>query len=199
MIIITKDNTEKFISDLILRSSSNLKDVNIIGIDGLGGSGKSTLANRFLEYDSSIPIIHMDDFYLPSKDRIDIQVEDKDVGVDFDWQRIIEEVLRPIKLNKSIKFQKYDWINDKLNEWEEISSNKIIVLEGVYSTRKEFLPYLDCKIWVDCNKEERLRRAIERDGEVMKDMWVNNWMVQEDKYVREHKSFERADYLIDCS
>ena len=38
-------------------------------------------------------------------------------------------------------------------------------------------------IWVDCPCEVRLRRGVERDGERMRAVWVEEWMPAEDLYV----------------
>ena len=86
-----------------------------------------------------------------------------------------------------------------MHVWEEVKAYKVILLEGVYSTRYEFLPYLDYKIWVECDREERLRRGMERDGEAMRNMWINDWMVQEDKYAKDHMPHESANCIIDCT
>lgn len=57
--------------------------------------------------------------------------------------------------------------------------------------------FYDFKIFVDCPKELRLKRGIERDGEEAKDIWEKIWMVAEDKYMMEHKPFEGADLVVD--
>ncbi|WP_460288787.1 hypothetical protein [Clostridium sp. CTA-7] len=72
----------------------------------------------------------------------------------------------------------------------------MVIIEGVYSTRKELADFYDFKIFVDCPRELRLRRGIARDGESVKDIWEKVWMVEEDKYMIEHRPSEGADLVV---
>jgi uridine kinase len=47
----------------------------------------------------------------------------------------------------------------------------IVVVEGVYSIRKELVNLYDYKVFVDCSREICLDRGIKRDGETSRDMW----------------------------
>ncbi|MFD9627597.1 hypothetical protein [Peribacillus muralis] len=53
----------------------------------------------------------------------------------------------------------------------------------MYSTRKELARHYDFTIWVECPRDQRLERGLERDGEEARQMWEHNWMIQEDYYV----------------
>ncbi|UOQ92483.1 hypothetical protein MUO14_18805 [Halobacillus shinanisalinarum] len=52
---------------------NNKKDLLLVGIDGCGGAGKSTMAAHFLSMVPEGVVVHMDDFYLPSHERKEIQ------------------------------------------------------------------------------------------------------------------------------
>jgi uridine kinase len=52
---------------------------------------------------------------------------------------------------------------------------------------------------VDCPRDIRLSRGLERDGQESRDMWEKVWMVSEDIYVNSHKPYERADLVVDGS
>ncbi|WBW95826.1 uridine kinase family protein [Oceanirhabdus sp. W0125-5] len=169
----------------------------LVGIDGCGGSGKSTFTEELTKLNSEITIIHMDDFYLPSKQRINDTVLQKTVGADFDWKRLRNQVLIPLSTNNHTKYQVYDWATDTLGHWIEVNPGGIVVIEGVYSLRSELADFYDYKIFIYCQRETRLKRGLERDGENARDIWENNWMVAEDKYIREHRPFEEADLIID--
>ena len=73
---------------------------------------------------------------------------------------------------------------------------EIVVIEGVYTLRQELADYFDLKVWVDCPRDKRLARGIERDGEGARDWWEKNWMVQEDSYVAAYKPFDKADLIL---
>jgi len=71
-----------------------------------------------------------------------------------------------------------------------------IIIEGVYSIRKELAIFYNLKIWVECSAQTRLKRGMERDGLKMKEQWENFWMKQEDEYVEKHKPHLYADIIV---
>lgn len=187
------NNLEQLVS--LISSISRKQSTLLIGIDGCGGSGKSTLAKKLKDECSNVTVVHMDDFYLSSSQR-KINPEKEGIGVDFDWKRVLKQVLEPISQNKEGYYQRYDWEKDDLAEWHTVPIGGIVIIEGVYSLRNELANKYDYKIWVECPRETRLSRGLERDGEDARDMWENNWMISEDIYVVEHKPYERADLVV---
>lgn len=153
----------------------------LIGIDGFGGAGKSTLAQKIMNSFEDSTIVQMDDFYF--KDH-------------FDWQRLKMQVLQPLSENLVSKYQRYNWQTENLAEWNKIEVGGIVIVEGVYSTRSELAGFYDYKIWVETPREVRLQRGIERDGELMRKMWENVWMPEEDFYAENDLPRERADLII---
>ena len=169
----------------------------LVAVDGCGGSGKSTFAKELAKLSADIAIIHMDDFYKPSTQRDKGTVIQKHVGADVDWQRLKKEVLVPLTNNENSKYQMYDWSSDMLGKWNTVYFGGIVVVEGVYSLREELADLYDYKIFVDCSRKIRLERGIKRDGEGSRDIWEKNWMVQEDRYMKKHKPYEKSDLIID--
>lgn len=176
----------------ILESSSRL----LIAIDGLGGSGKSTFSECIRELNSRIEVIRMDDFYLPSNLRPQMNLEEVPDGGNFDIDRLIDQVLEPYNNNEPIQYQKYDWIEDKLGQLVEINKGKLLVIEGVYSLHKSLRSYFGIKIWVECNRDLRLHRGLVRDGEGAYENWVGEWMPLEEKYVKNQNPNKVAQYTI---
>jgi uridine kinase len=170
----------------------------IIGIDGCGGSGKSVLADqisRELKRAHSVGLIQMDDFYLPNAARAGGSSE---VGAGFDWRRLEGQVLQPATKDQPLRYQRYDWATDALAEWHE-SSVRVVIVEGIYSTRVELKKFYDFTIWVDCPRTIRLARGVERDGESARDDWLTKWMPEEDRYVSEQSPQTRANLVYDGS
>ncbi|WP_019413968.1 uridine kinase [Paenisporosarcina sp. TG20] len=180
-----------------IRKNERKQSTLLIGIDGCGGSGKSTIAQKLKEQFSHVDIVHMDDFYLPSSQISNDHPSQKPIGADYDWPRVLKQVLEPLMNAQEASYQRYDWDNDKLEEWHTIPCGSIVIIEGVYATRKELANYYDFKIWMECPRETRLSRGLERDGENARDMWVKNWMVSEDIYMEACKPRERADFVVD--
>ncbi|HDR8183964.1 TPA: uridine kinase [Bacillus thuringiensis] len=180
-----------------IRVKSVKQSLLIIGVDGCGGAGKSTLANKIKSKFSTVTIVHMDDFYLPSSQIINEHPTNKSIGADFDWKRLLQEVLDPISNGIEGCYKRYDWETDSLAETHTVPAIGIVIIEGVYATRQELAEMYDLKIWVNCPRETRIKRGIARDGAAARDMWENNWMVAEDMYVESHKPHEFADFIID--
>ncbi len=175
----------------------------LLGIDGCGGSGKSTFARRLVDAlaqgGADSQIIHMDDFYKPSVQRLPQCESLALIGSDFDWQRLRRDVLKPLSENKSGHYQRYDWPTDTLAEWHEVQSRGIIVVEGIYSTRYELDALYDLTFWLYCSRSERLDRGVARDGESKRDLWEKFWMPAEDRYVELDEPHRRAKMLVDGS
>ncbi|TPV42305.1 uridine kinase family protein [Bacillus dicomae] len=188
--------------DLILKWAQEKcteQSLLIIGIDGCGGAGKSTLVNKIKSNFSTVTIVHMDDFYLPSTKIVNENPTNKSIGADFDWKRLLQEVLDPISNGVEGCYKRYDWETDSLVESLIVPANGIVIIEGVYATRQELAEVYDLKIWVNCTRETRIKRGIARDGKAARDMWENNWMIAEDMYVESHKPHEFADFIIDST
>lgn len=153
----------------------------LVAIDGCGGSGKSTLAAYLTGEIPNAVIVHTDDF------------ASWDNPIDW-WPRLREQVLEPLARDETARYQRYDWGERRLMEWHEVVA-PVVILEGVSSTRREFLPYLAFTIFVTCPREVRLRRGLERDGDGALPLW-EQWMAAENAYLEEHRPMERAHVVI---
>ncbi|RKU14674.1 uridine kinase [Candidatus Poribacteria bacterium] len=170
----------------------------LVAIDGPGGAGKSTLAQLLKEHLKTlgwlVAVVKHDDFYLPYSQRENQQVQV--IGRDFDWERLRDQVLTPIREGQSAHYQRYDWETDVLAEWRTISTSDAVLVEGVYTMRRELTHLYDLKIWVECPRAIRLARGIARDGEKARTLWEQDWMPKEDDYVKTHLPHESADLLM---
>ena len=134
----------------------------------------------------------MDDFYPVVPDGTPLARNA--VGSAFDWQRLRDEVMAPLRAGQPAHYQRYDWPSDALAEWRDVSRG-IVIVEGVYSTRIELEEFYDLTVWVESLQPLRLARGIERDGEVARRKWEDEWMPAEDRYVKEQSPHTRADMV----
>jgi len=176
------------ILDAVRREISAHADSPIlIGIDGAGGSGKSTLAKNLSATIGDVSLIHLDDF--------------ADWTDDSDWQlsTFTERALKPLLAGISSKHRRYDWSTDTLGEWFEIPSAGVAIIEGVTALRTDLRDYWKISIWVDCPRELRLERGVARDGEAIREKWVDEWMPGEDQYFSREKPWESTAFLFNGS
>ena len=159
--------------------------LQIVGIDGGGGAGKTTLARRLQKTSSRVQCVHVDDFYRPSPDDPKLRAEPCWF---FDWRRIRDEVLVPLKRGEAAQFRPYDWHAERLSDDEiSVEPRGIVILEGISALRRELRPWIDVGLWVETPPDIRLERGVERDGEDARDTWVDFWMTEEERYFDAHQ------------
>jgi uridine kinase len=154
----------------------------IIAIDGLGGAGKSSLAKHLARELGGAQILPTDDFASwenPLKW----------------WPRLIKEGLEPLSHNQIARYRRTDWGDEDHEEWGEVVPAEFVVLEGVSASREAFRPFLTYSIWIETPRELRRTRGLERDGEEARAQW-EQWMAEEDDFVRREKPQERADLVL---
>jgi uridine kinase len=183
-----------------LQAAAARQSTILVGVDGLGGAGKTVLAEALVgnlrSAGQPAAVVHFDDFFLPSAQRPSGTPGTKPIGGDFDWCRLRDEVLLPLRANQFARYRRYDWALDALAENHEIPPGGTVVVEGVYCTRKELADLYDVRVWVDCPRELRLARGISRDGEATRDRWELDWLPSEDAYVREHAPMRVAHFIV---
>jgi uridine kinase len=172
----------------------------LVAIDGPGGAGKSVLAEslRVALGTAEVPacVIAMDDFFLPPGKRPRGSASEKPIGGDFDWRRLRAQVLDPLRSGRSAQYDQYDWVKDGLSSAVKVDPGRVVIIEGVYSSRRELAALYDLRVWVECPRELRLSRGLERDGETARQRWEEDWMASEDRYIQEHRPHESADVIV---
>lgn len=160
--------------------------MRLIGIDGCAGAGKTTLAARLSATLGGVPVIHTDDF------------ASHDVPMEW-WPRMLHDVIEPLLRGDPASYRPYDWSSRRLADTTAtIEPSNVVIIEGVGATRKAWRERLALRIWVDCPRDVRLARGIERDGEELRDFWLD-WMRVEDAYVDSERPAEHADVVVDGS
>ena len=175
----------------------------LVAVDGLGGAGKSTFADRLLRRlracGAKAQVAHMDDFYLPASQRPGSGAHETLIGADFDWRRLRDQVLAPLSRGEQAVYQRYDWGTDRLAEWIALASQDVVIVEGVYTLRRELRSFYHSSVWVDCPRSIRLARGIARDGEDARRQWEEEWMPGEDRYLVSHQPHLAAGWVYDGS
>ncbi len=152
----------------------------IIAIDGAGGAGKSSLAT-WLASSLRASIIHTDDF------------ASWDNPVNW-WPELIELALKPLAAGQPAEYQPTK-CGDEEKDPMVVRPSGTVVLEGVTASRRAFRPYLSYAIWIEADRELRLRRGIDRDGEEARAQW-KRWMEEEDRYIATERPAEHADIVL---
>ena len=190
----------KDIIQCIARSATSGRTV-LVGIDGGAGAGKTTfakwLAERIKEDVAPVSTVLTDRMYRPVGERWKGSIADIPIGYDVDWERIRDEVLLPLKAGKTARFQLYDWIEDCLNEWVEIDSTGVTIIDGVSALRNELAEHYDLRIWVSCPLEIRIARLLNRGDTSQEE--IDSWLLMEERYHAVHEPEKSAHLAIDSA
>jgi uridine kinase len=160
----------------------------VVAIDGHGGAGKSTFAKRLAERVQELGVtctmIHSDDFYasVPERERASW---DAQTGYErsYDWQRLRDQVLVPLRDGQVGRSHLHDWDHDRLSgETTEYVPATVIIVEGCYSARPELRDVIDVFVYVEADDAERRRRLIERGENTLAQMV--RWEAAESWYLR---------------
>jgi len=168
----------------------------LTSIDGGSGSGKSTLANELKSLDSNISIVRMDDFYVPVEEEALLRRKpEEDYESCFDWRRMLDQVLKPLRDGKTARFQALDWDMGILRDRQKVEPSGIVFVEGVYCLRPEFRPYFDFSIWVETEASLRRQRMIARKQNTLAQM--DCWQRGEEWYQRLYSPNKVASLVVD--
>jgi uridine kinase len=168
-------------------------------IDGGAGAGKSTLAKGVRDRLGGVCILRADHFFRPLNEYPAARLSPVEAyQLYFQWERMRDEALLPLRHSQVARYQRYDWETDGLNQWVLVEPNEVILIEGVYSTRPELRPLIDIAIFVDTPRDERRKRMLAR-GHLNNDIrndWLVPWMAAEDWYFTNVRPVEHADLVV---
>jgi len=163
----------------------------IVAIDGKAASGKSTLASD-IKNNFNCSIIHMDDYFLPPEKKTPERLAEP--GGNVDYERFYDEVISNLN-NEYITINKYDCQSNVYTQ-ETVSNDRLLVVEGAYSMRPEFIDKYDMTIFMDISDSDQEKRILERNGKTMLKRFINEWIPLENKYFKHYNTKAKADYIL---
>lgn len=153
----------------------------IVAIEGRCAAGKTTLAGE-LARRLSCSVIHMDHFFLRPEQRTKERLEEP--GGNVDYERFTEEVLAFIENGSGFTYRIFDCHKTAFHGEVWVEPTPVIIVEGAYCCRPEFLPYWDITVFLDVDKKEQMRRIIKRNGEQQAKQFEKRWIPMEENYFK---------------
>jgi uridine kinase len=164
----------------LTRVPARLGDTRLVCIDGPAGSGKTSLADALHARLDDAAVVHMDDVYR---------------GWDTDFaevhDRLRRQLVEPLQAGSVARYQRYDWAAGRFDEWVELGSPEVLLLEGVASGAQSLDPVMSLLVWIEVDRDERIRRGVERDGADVLPHWLA-WMQHEEVEHARQRTRERA-------
>lgn len=183
----------------------------VVGITGIDTSGKTQFASGLEKCLKSrgykVQTIHLDDFHNPKSVRYSGESQaDNYYLKSFNLSMIKDKLLIPISQKRRVKESLIllDLQSDQYDIQKEydIDENTIVIFEGVFLFRKELVPYIDYKVFLDIPFEEAKKRALKRDvssqGYKVLQKYDDKYLPAQRKYLRRYPP-ETADLIIDNS
>ncbi|NLY46334.1 MAG: uridine kinase [Tissierella sp.] len=168
-------------------------DFMCIAIEGNSGAGKSTLA-KFINsmYDSNL--FHMDDFFLRPEQKTKHRLNE--VGGNIDYERFNMEVINGLKSNLEFEYQTYNCQSLKLDKTRKIRPKVLNIIEGVYSMHPSIINIYDLKIFLKIDEKTQIERILKRNGELMLNRFINEWIPMENEYFRKMEIRDKSDIIL---
>ena len=167
----------------------------LVAIDGHSAAGKSSLARAVQAGCRQATIVQADDFYRPLdpfyRDALDAAAGYAEY---YDWQRLEDQVLRPLRAGRPARYQRYDWARNQLADWAEVGGDGPVIVEGCYSARPELRGHYDAIALVVSSPAERAhRQRLRADASPA---WLERWDAAERHYMERFRPDTYADVVL---
>jgi uridine kinase len=180
--------------DQLEQHPATLGSGRLVSIDGPAGSGKSTLARTLADAyderqrhrgnpDQRARVLHMDDLFEGWSGLATVADQ-------------LDTVLRPLATGRAGHYRRYDWFEDVWAETVLVPPGPLLVVEGVGSGAARFGDLRTLLVWIEAPYDERMRRGLDRDGDVFAAHW-EQWARDEEAVFTREQTRERADLIVD--
>ncbi len=165
----------------------------VISVEGGSASGKTTLGEMLKEV-CGCTVFHTDDFFLRPEQRTEERLSQ--TGGNFDRERFIEEVLIPIRKNKTVRYRRFDCSTGTLSSPIEVNPEGLCVIEGAYSMHPEAEKYYDFSVFLSVTDDIQRERILKRNTPQMAERFFDEWIPMEKKYFDETNIEKRCSMTI---
>jgi uridine kinase len=171
----------------LLQEIKNVKnnETTLIAIDGVAGSGKTTLALKLSKDLTGSSVVHMDDLYDGWNNPLSRKLT----------ARVISQLLEPVSKQLPVSYQIFDWKLNRFTDFKSIPQSKYLILEGVGAAHREFRPYINKIIWIECEPNLGFSRVIARDG-VQVEQEMIKFLIDQNNHFLTELSKNVADYTL---
>lgn len=164
-----------------------------VAIDGMSCSGKSTLA-ALLDDIYHCNVFHMDDFFLPQAMKSGERLAEP--GENVHHERFDAEVLAGLATEAPFSYQPFDCQSQSLAEAVEVVPKPLNIVEGAYSLHPTLANAYQLRVFLQIDPEMQSTRILQRNGPVMHQRFMQEWVPLENRYFQEYKIEDRCDLIF---
>ena len=167
-----------------------------VAIDGMSAAGKSTLG-AFLAEIYGANLFHMDDFFLPEDRKTPERLSE--IGGNVDYERFSEEIAGR-DTGEAFSYRPYRCHPEPagLLSPVEVSPRAMSVVEGAYSLHPSLRDGYDLKIFCRVNPATQKARILRRNGAIMLERFLNEWIPLENRYIEKENIVDLCDFVLDA-
>lgn len=160
----------------------------IVGVDGLSGAGKTTFIKKIEQELSNnnceVVTFHLDDHIVERDKRYQTGHEEWYEYYYLQWnvKGVITNLFEPLHNScKNINLPYYDKFTDStVTKQITVASDSIVLIEGIFLQRDEWKAFYDFIIFLDCPRELRYERVLNRD------LYIGDYQARLTKYQRRY-------------
>ncbi|GAE44480.1 kinase [Mesobacillus boroniphilus] len=174
----------------------------ILGIDGLSRSGKTTFVKKFASVLSEKQIenmvFHLDDHIVGRSKRYNTGHEEWQEYYFLQWdvEWLSKSLLGNLVHSNEIELPFYDHkLDEHVYQKLQLNGKDVFIVEGVFLQRKEWRPYLDFTVFIDCPRDIRFaRESYQTQQKIAR--FRNRYWKAEGYYMENLRPVEKADLVI---
>lgn len=166
----------------------------IAALDGRCASGKTTLAGA-LARDFGWSVVHVDHFFLRPEQRTLERYAQP--GGNVDHERLLEEVLLPLRRGDAPVYRPFDCRAMRLGEPIPFEPAPVVLVEGSYSCHPALWDCYDVRAFLTIDPVWQMRRLAAREGEERARTFQEKWIPLEERYFSAFEVERRCDFRLE--
>ena len=170
----------------VLAAPATLGRGRLVCIDGPAGSGKTTLAAALEAAATDLAegayVVHCDELLAGWRGLPGLAAT-------------IDDFLAPLAAGRTSHWTRWDWAANGWAESHPVEPGGLLVLEGVGSWSPRIADLVGTLVWVEADLDLRLSRGMARDGEGMRDRWLQ-WQLDEERLHASLGTRDHADLVM---
>ena len=168
----------------------------VLALDGRCGSGKTTLAAQLARQFPASIVLHADDFYLPSAQRVPDWAHIPCANMNL--TRLRTEALEPACMGQPVLYRAYSCREGQYLPVQTLPAQPLVILEGSYSHHPVLADCETMRVFLTCSKAEQTCRLQAREGERYAN-FAARWIPLEEAYFSQYGIEEAADFIVDTT
>ncbi len=172
---------------------SGVKRPVVLAIDGMAAAGKTTAA-RTLAVRWGAPVVHMDDFFLPTELRTPERLAEP--GGNVHYERFAAEVLPGLRCGAPFSYRVFDCGVMDYRGRAGVPAAPVVIVEGSYALHPRFGHYADVTAFLAVGPAEQERRIRARNGPDGWPAFRDRWIPMENAYHAAFRLRETVDIVL---